>query len=48
MRKMIAKGSIATRLAIAMDCGFNSKSSFNRTFKQLIGKTPSQYAKEII
>ena len=37
-----------TLLAIAMDCGFNSKSSFNRTFKQLTGQTPSQYAKGII
>ncbi len=37
-----------TLLAIALDCGFNSKSSFNRTFKQLTGQTPSQYAKGII
>lgn len=34
-----------TLLAIGLDCGFNSKSSFNRTFKQLTGQTPSQYAK---
>lgn len=37
-----------TLLAIAMDCGFNSKSSFNRTFKQLTGQTPSQYAKNAL
>ncbi|MEM7369814.1 MAG: AraC family transcriptional regulator [Bacteroidota bacterium] len=36
-----------TLLAIGLDCGFNSKSSFNRTFKQLTGQTPSQYAKNL-
>jgi AraC-like DNA-binding protein len=30
-------------LAIAMDCGFNSKSSFNDTFRKMTGVTPSQY-----
>ncbi|WP_282081104.1 AraC family transcriptional regulator [Aquimarina algiphila] len=30
-------------LAIAYDAGFNSKTSFNRAFKQLVGKTPSEY-----
>jgi len=28
---------------LAYDAGFNSKSSFNRIFKQLVGITPSQY-----
>jgi AraC-like DNA-binding protein len=32
-----------TILAIAYDCGFNSKSSFNRIFKQKTGLTPSEY-----
>lgn len=32
-----------TLLAIAMDCGFNPKTSFNRTFKELTGITPSDY-----
>lgn len=32
-----------TILAIAYDCGFNSKSSFNTIFKQYIGKTPSDF-----
>lgn len=32
-----------TLLAIALDCGFNSKTSFNRTFKELTGVTPSDY-----
>lgn len=35
-----------TLLGIAMECGFNSKASFNRIFKQLTGQTPSQYIKE--
>lgn len=34
-----------TLLAIALDCGFNSKSSFNRIFKQHTGITPSAYLK---
>ncbi|WP_024769830.1 helix-turn-helix domain-containing protein [Aquimarina macrocephali] len=37
-----------TLLALAYDCGFNSKSSFNRYFKKRTGKTPSQYAKSAI
>lgn len=30
-------------LGIALDSGFNSKSSFNQVFKQHMGKTPSEY-----
>lgn len=32
-----------TIIAIAYDCGFNSKASFNRIFKNQTGVTPSQY-----
>lgn len=32
-----------TLLSLAYDCGFNSKSSFNRYFKKVTGYTPSQY-----
>lgn len=35
-------------LGIAYDCGFNSKSSFNRVFKEVTGKTPSEYKKNDI
>lgn len=34
-----------TILAIAFDCGFNSKSAFNRIFKDLTGLTPGDYIK---
>jgi len=32
-----------TLLAIGLDCGFNTKSSFNSIFKRVTGKTPSEY-----
>lgn len=37
-----------TLLTLAYDCGFNSKSSFNRNFKKATGQTPSQYANSIL
>lgn len=35
-----------TLSAIGGDCGFNTKSTFNRIFKNFTGKTPSQFQKE--
>jgi len=32
-------------LGIAMECGFNNKTSFNRVFKKLTGETPTSYIK---
>ena len=36
-----------TFLSLAYECGFNSKTSFNRNFKNLTGKSPSEYLKAI-
>lgn len=36
-----------TLLSLAYECGFNSKTSFNRNFKNLTGKSPSEFLKEI-
>ena len=33
-----------TLLSLAYDCGFSSKSSFNRYFKKVTGQTPSEYS----
>ena len=43
----IQKNQQYTLLALAYDCGFNSKSSFNRSFKKHTGLTPSQYATSV-
>jgi AraC-like DNA-binding protein len=34
-------------LGIALECGFNSKSAFNRIFKQKTGLTPSQFKRTL-
>lgn len=36
-----------TILGIAFECGFNSKTSFNRIFKEATGYTPSEYKKNL-
>ncbi len=34
-------------LGLALECGFNSKSSFNQVFKKFENKTPSEYYKNL-
>jgi putative ABC transport system permease protein len=36
-----------TLLGIAFDSGFNSKSTFNRTFRQMTGKSPAEYKNDL-
>jgi putative ABC transport system permease protein len=36
-----------TLLGIALDAGFNSKSTFNRTFRQMTGKSPAEYKDDL-
>ena len=37
-----------TITGIAFDCGFNSQATFQRTFKQVTGMSPSEYRKSVI
>ena len=34
-------------LGIALDCGFNSKATFNRVFKNVTGTSPSQFTQQL-
>ncbi|HEX3387152.1 MAG TPA: ABC transporter permease, partial [Mucilaginibacter sp.] len=36
-----------TLLGIAYECGFNSKTTFNRAFKQILGQSPAEYKKQL-
>ena len=42
-RVNLVQNKTYTLYSIAMDVGFNSKSSFNAAFRKLTGKTPSNY-----
>lgn len=37
-----------TLMALAEECGFNSKSSFNRYFKKATGQSPSEFMREAV
>ena len=36
-----------TLLSLAFECGFNSKSSFNKYFKKVTGQSPSEYLQHL-
>jgi AraC-like DNA-binding protein len=46
LRVVAPKNRAYTLLAIALDSGFSSKSSFNRVFKQFTGISPKQYTEQ--
>jgi AraC-like DNA-binding protein len=47
VKKLLESDTKYTNLGIAFDCGFNSKSSFHRIFKEVTGLTPSEYKKSL-
>jgi len=47
VEKAIEKNENINFLSFAYEAGFKSKSSFNRYFKEIIGKTPSEYYKSV-
>jgi len=46
MKKISSDRSRRTFLELALSAGFNSKSSFNRVFREMTGMTPSQYRRK--
>jgi YesN/AraC family two-component response regulator len=43
----LEKNKNKTFFALALDCGFNSKASFNNSFKKITGITPSEYVRSL-
>ncbi len=46
-RKLEEGNSHLTLLGLALESGFNSKSTFNRVFKKHTGQSPQEYAKKV-
>ena len=44
---LLPENSRYTLLSLAFECGFNSKTSFNRNFKKITGQSPSAYLKQM-
>jgi AraC-like DNA-binding protein len=44
-KRMLFESKNLSILQIALDCGFNSKSVFNDTFKKMVGMTPFEFRK---
>lgn len=44
---ILPKNQKYTLLSLALECGFNSKTTFNRNFKKTTGVSPSDYLKNI-
>lgn len=44
-KRLLDKPQESTILGIALDVGFNSKTTFNSAFKRVTGQTPSEYRK---
>ncbi len=47
VKKLLESNTKYSNLGIAFECGFNSKSSFHRIFKEVTGLTPNEYRKSI-
>jgi AraC-like DNA-binding protein len=43
----LPKNQKFTLLALAFECGFNSKTSFNRNFRKVTGLSPTEYLKQM-
>jgi len=46
-RRIILEEPPETILDVAFECGFNSKSNFNKVFKEVTGMTPTEYGESI-
>lgn len=47
-RAVLPENQKYTLLAVAFDCGFNSKSAFNRCFKKSTGISPTEYVRQAV